>query len=217
MAEPPVPAAQAEQGKLLNQHGEEVHVVLPFLMYNRPKREDKDNIDLVSLEDEFDSSDAENDLLSYYPDELDFYDQKHGQISRRNGGKKLSGGRKAKEKSPRNLKVLLPSSKTICKQIYDSETGKGKEQRIKNSRIENSRLKKEKNTKAKKAKGSEVSESEKNHLPSCLMNSAKKTAAYTKAVKELKAMTLSEERNGNIAKKFSKACRTLWLSTEKAI
>lgn len=176
MAEPPVPAAQAEQGKLLNQHGEEVHVVLPFLMYNSPKREDKDNIDLVSLEDEFDSSDEQNDLLSYYPDELDFYDQKHGQISRRNGGKKLSGGRKAKEKSPRNLKVLLPSSKTICKRIYDSETGKGKEQRIKNSRIENSRLKKEKNTKAKKAKGSDVSEREKNHHSSCLMNSAKKTA-----------------------------------------
>ena len=54
-------------------------------------------------------------------------------------------------------------------------------------------------------------------LWSFLRNSAKKTAAYTKAVKELKAMTLSEERNGNIAKKFSKACRTLWLSTEKAI
>ena len=180
MAEPPVPEAQAaEQDKLLKQHGEEVHVVLPFLLYNRPKREDKDSIDLVSLEDEFDSSVEENDLLSYYPDELDFYDQKHGQILRRNGGKKLSGGRKAKEKSSRNLKVLLPSSKTICKRIYDSETGKGKEQRIKNSRIENSRLKKEKNTKAKKAKGTDVSESEKTHLSSCRMNSAKKTTPKT--------------------------------------
>lgn len=181
MAEPPVPAAQAEQDKLLNQHGEEVHV-LPFLMYNRPKPECKDNIDLVSLEDEFDSSDEENDLLSYYPDELDFYDQKHGQILRRNGGKKLSGGRKANEKSPRNLKVLLPSSKTICKRIYDSETGTScKEQRIKNSRIENSRLKKESklNAKAKKAKGTEMSESGKNHLSSCLMNSAKKTTPKT--------------------------------------
>ena len=178
MAEPPFPAAKAEQDKLLNRHGKEVHahVVLPFLMYNRPKREDKDNIDLVSLQDEFDSSDEENDLLSYYPDELDFYDQKHGQISRRNGGKKLSGGRKATENSPRNLKVLLPSSKTICKRIYDSEAGTScKEQRIKNARIENSRLKKENNTKAKKVKGTDVSESEKNPLSSCLRNSAKKT------------------------------------------
>ena len=176
MAESPFPAAKAEQDKLLNRHGKEVQMVLPFLTYNRQTREDKDNIDLVSPQDEFDSSDEENDLLSYYPDELDFYDQKHGQISRRSGGKKLSGGRKATENSPRNLKVLLPSSKTICKRIYDSETGTScKEQRIKNTRIENSRLKKENNTKAKKVKGTDVFEGEKNALSICLRNSAKKT------------------------------------------
>ena len=176
MAESLFPAAKAEQDKLLNRHGKEVQMVLPFLTYNRPTREEKDNIDLASPQDEFDSSDEENDLLSYYPDELDFYDQKHGQISRRSGGKKLSGGRKATEYSPRNLKVLLPSSKTICKRIYDSETGTScKEQRIKNTRRENSRLKKENNTKAKKVKGTDVFESEKNAISSCLRNSAKKT------------------------------------------
>ena len=175
MAEPPVPAAKAEQD-LLNQHGEEVHVVLPFLMYSRPKCEDNESIDLVSLEDDFDSTDEENDSLSYYPDELDFYDQKHGQILRRNGGKKLSAELKAKGKKPRNLKVVLPSSKTICKRVYDSEAGTScKEQRIKNTRIENSRLKKENNTKAKRVKGTDVSESENKPFSSCLRNSAKKT------------------------------------------
>lgn len=174
MAEP-VPAAKAEQD-LFNQHGEEVHVVLPFLNYNRPKREDNEIIDVVSLEDEFDSSDEENGLPSYCPDELDFYDQKHGQILRRNGGKKQSAGLRTKGKSPRNLKVALPSSKTICKRVYDSEAGTScKEQRIKNSRIENSRMKRENNTKAKKVKGTGVSESEKKPLSSCLRNSAKKT------------------------------------------
>lgn len=54
-------------------------------------------------------------------------------------------------------------------------------------------------------------------LWSFFKNSAKKTAAYAKAVKESKAITLSEEGNKKMAKKFSKACRTRWLSTEKAI
>ena len=174
MAEPSVSSAKAEQD-LLNQHGEEVHIVLPFLNYNRPKREDNENIDLVFLEDEFDSSDEENDLLSYYPNELDFYDQKHGQILRRNAGKKLSTGLKAKGKSPRNSKVVLPSSKTICKRVYDSEAGTSyKEQRIKNTRIENSRIKRENNKKAKKVKGTDVFESEKKPLSSRLTNSEKK-------------------------------------------
>lgn len=177
MAESPVSAAKAKQDfNLLNQHGEEV-VVLPFLNYHRPKHEDNEDIDIASLEDDFDLSDEENDLLSYYPNELDFYDQKHGQILRRNGGKKLSAGLKAKRNCPRNLKVALPSSKTICKRIYDSEVGTSyKEQRIKNTRIENSRIKKENNTKAKKVKGTDVSESKKKPLSSCLGKSAKKTA-----------------------------------------
>ena len=54
-------------------------------------------------------------------------------------------------------------------------------------------------------------------LWSFFKNSAKKTAAYAKAVKESKAITLSEEGNKKMAKKFSKACRTRWLFTEKAI
>ena len=54
-------------------------------------------------------------------------------------------------------------------------------------------------------------------LWSFFKNSAKKTAACAKAVKESKAITLSEEGNKKMAKKFSKACRTRWLSTEKAI
>lgn len=45
-------------------------------------------------------------------------------------------------------------------------------------------------------------------LWSFFKNSAKKTAAYAKAVKESKAITLSEEGNKKMAKKFSKACRT---------
>ena len=44
-------------------------------------------------------------------------------------------------------------------------------------------------------------------LWSFFKNSAKKTAAYVKAVKESKAITLSEEGNKKVAKKFSKACR----------
>ena len=179
MTEPSVSTTKAEQDfNLLNQHGEEVNVVLPFLNYNHTKREDNENIDLVSLEDEFDSRDEENDLLSCYPNELDFYDKKRGQILRRNAGKKLSAGRKANRKSPQNLKVVLPSSKIICKRVYDNEAGRSyKEERIKNTRIENSRLNKEKNTKAKKVKGADVSndQSEKKPLSSYLRNSAKET------------------------------------------
>ena len=48
-------------------------------------------------------------------------------------------------------------------------------------------------------------------------NSAKKTAAYAKAVKESKAITLSKEGSKRVAKKFKKACRSRWLSTERAI
>lgn len=48
-------------------------------------------------------------------------------------------------------------------------------------------------------------------------NSAKNTPAYAKAVKESNAITLSKEGSKRLAKKFKKACRSRWLSTERAI
>ena len=65
MAERPLSATKAEQDLLNQHHCEEVQVVLPFLNYDRPKREDNEIIDVVPIEDEFDSSDEENDLLFY--------------------------------------------------------------------------------------------------------------------------------------------------------
>lgn len=178
MAEPSVSAAKTEGD--LNQDGEQV-VVLPFLNFDRPVREDIDNSDAASIEDDFDLSEEENYLLSYYPNELDFYDQKCGQIVRRRNGqkKKLSDGLKAKRNCPRNVKVALPSSKAICKRVVDSEVGpSNKELRIKDTRIENARRKKENKTKAKKGNRITVvpSESERKPLSSCLGKSVKKTS-----------------------------------------
>ncbi|XP_048580041.1 zinc finger protein 862-like [Nematostella vectensis] len=48
-------------------------------------------------------------------------------------------------------------------------------------------------------------------------NSAKKTAAYAKSVLEVKKINVSAKGKKQIGKRFKKACRTRWLSTEKAI
>lgn len=164
----------------LNQDGEKIYVVLPFLNFDRPVREDNDHSDEASLEDDFDLYE-EDYLLSYQPNELDFYDQKRGPILRRNGGKggkKLSDGLKTKRNCTQNVKVALPSSKVICKRVCDKEAGASKkESRIKEARIENARRKKENKTKAKKVKGIDgvQSESERKPLSSCLKKSVKKT------------------------------------------
>ena len=156
MTEPSGPAAKT-QGDL-NQDGEKLLkvqevVILPFLNFDRPVREDSDTSDVASLEDDFDLSEEENYLLSYYPNELDFYDQKGGQVSRRTGGKKLSDGLKSKRNCSRNVKVALPSSKSISKRVLDDESGtSNKELRIKDQRIENARRKKENKTNTKKVK-----------------------------------------------------------------
>ncbi|XP_078382532.1 uncharacterized protein LOC144665213 [Oculina patagonica] len=175
MAESSVSAAKTVGD--LNQDGEQV-VVLPFLNFFRPVREDIDNADAASIEDDFDLSEEENYLLSYYPNEFDFYDQKRGQIVRRNGErKKLSDGVKAKTNCPRNVKVELPSSKAICKRVVDSEIGlSNKESRIKDTRIENARRKKENKTKAKKGNRITVvqSASERKPFSSCLRKSVKR-------------------------------------------
>lgn len=48
-------------------------------------------------------------------------------------------------------------------------------------------------------------------------NSAKRTAAYGKAVMAIKEINLSAKGRKKVAKCFKKACRTRWLSMEKAI
>ena len=178
MTEPSVSAAKT-QGDL-NQDGEKIDVLLPFLNFDRPVREDDHHSNVASLEDDFDLSE-EDYLLSYYPNELDFYDRKRGPILRRNcgkGGKKLSDGLKTKRVCPRNVKVALPSSKVICKRVCDKEAGtSNKESRIKEARIENARRKKENKTKAKKVKGTGDVQfvSDRKPLSSCLKKTVKKT------------------------------------------
>ena len=115
---------------------------------DRPKYksfEDRENADLISLD--FELSDEEDCALSYYPSELDFYDQKRGQILRRNGGKKgLSAKTKAKKNCPENDQAPPSSSK------YGGQGGcsGNKELRIKEMRTENSKRKKVKKTKTRK-------------------------------------------------------------------
>ena len=48
-------------------------------------------------------------------------------------------------------------------------------------------------------------------------NSAKKSAAYAKAVLAVKQLSVSNRGKKKLRKKFQKACRSRWLSTEKAI
>lgn len=183
MTEPSGPAAKT-QGEDLNQDGEKLLkvqkvVILPFLNFDRPVREDSDTSDVASLEDDFDLSEEENYLLSYYPNELDFYDQKRGQVSRRTGGKKLSDGLNSKRNCPRNVKVALPSSKAISKRILNDESGtSNKELRIKDQRIENAKRKKENKTNTKKVKGiTDVQfKSERKPLSRCLRKPVKKTS-----------------------------------------
>lgn len=166
-------SASGAKDDLLNQ-GEEL---LQFLFYNQPVCQD-----IESVDDDFDLFDNEDHWLSDYPSELDFYDQKGGQICRRNGGKKISNAVKAKKNCLRNSQAALPSSKTICNKTGDSEfcsTTSNKELRIKDTRTENANRKKENKRKAKKVKGittrTEVqSESQKKPHASCLRTSVKK-------------------------------------------
>lgn len=48
-------------------------------------------------------------------------------------------------------------------------------------------------------------------------NSAKKSAAYSKAVLKVKSLNLSRQGNKKIKTRIQKACRTRWLSTNRAI
>ena len=110
--------------------------------------EDRENADLISLD--FELSDEEDCVLSYYPSELDFYDQKRGQILRRNGGKKrLSAKTKATKNCPENYDQAPPSS---SKHGGQGGCSANKELRIKEMRAENSKRKKEKRTKTRKEK-----------------------------------------------------------------
>lgn len=151
-------------------------LILPFT-YNRPVSYDLNNGDVESTGDDFDSCDEENN----YPSEFDFLDQKHGQICRRNGEKKLSVAVKAKRKySQRDTRKVISSSKGSFTGSDDSDVGlTNKELRIREIRIENTKRKRENKIKAKKRKGvtekTEVqSEKEKKPLKSCLRKSVRK-------------------------------------------
>ena len=107
--------------------------------------EDGENSDLVSLD--FGLSDEEDCVLTSYPSEWDCYDQKRGQILRRNGGKKgLSAKAKAKKNCPENDQSPPSSSK------YGIQGGcsANKELRIKEMTTENSKRKREKKKKSRK-------------------------------------------------------------------
>lgn len=94
------------------------------------------NSDEESLD--FDLYDDEDYLLSYLPSELEFYDQKHGRISRRNGGRKLS--MKARQ-TPRENYGETPAK------LEGAGTSANKELRIKEMAVANSKKKKENSTK----------------------------------------------------------------------
>lgn len=107
--------------------------------------EDRENADLTSLD--FELSDEEDCVLSYYPSELDFYDQKRGQILRRNGGKK---GLSAKTKATKNCTENDQATPSSSKHGGQGGCSANKELRIKEMRTENSKRKKEKKTKTRK-------------------------------------------------------------------
>lgn len=86
-------------------------------------------------------------MLSYYPSELDFYDQKRGQILRRNGGKK---GLSAKTKATKNCTENDQATPSSSKHGGQGGCSANKELRIKEMRTENSKRKKEKKTKTRK-------------------------------------------------------------------
>lgn len=121
------------------------------------------NSDEESLD--FDLYDDEDYLLSYLPSELEFYDQKHGRISRRNGGRKLS--MKARETARENY------AETPAK-LKGAGTSANKELRIKEMAVKNSKKKKENNTKkARKLSGivdDKVATRRAKKSPSCLKN-----------------------------------------------
>ena len=145
--------------------------------------EDSENSDFEDLD--FELSDEEYSLLSYFPSELDFYDQKRGQILRRNGGNKKSvKTRRATESCLQNDQVSLSSANHRNKVAGGNGVcSPNKELRIKETRIENARRQKENKIKSKKVKG--ISEegpvgrvgrkSKTPDPPSCLKKSSKKT------------------------------------------
>ncbi|XP_068687709.1 uncharacterized protein [Montipora foliosa] len=97
---------------------------------------------------DFEISDEEAYLFSYFPDELDFYDQKCGRVQRRISGKKRSFKAKATKKYHASLNEgEIPSS---SKQNGSGVFSANKELRIKELKIENSKRKKENKTKAKR-------------------------------------------------------------------
>lgn len=121
-------------------------LLLPFV-YNRPVSYDDDDGEVKSTADDFDSCDDEND----YPSEFDFLDQKLGQISRRNGAKKISIAVKEKRKyCHRDTRKVISTPKASCAGSDDSGIGlTNKEMRIREARIENVMRKREKKIKAK--------------------------------------------------------------------